>query len=220
MKRIFKALVCALSTMTMAAVLGGCQSVPQNSESTSHIYSDMDSSLITSSDNTQSSNAHIVSEESSDTQDEPTTDSSSSNTETEEAITSESDIPSDNGVDSQIVINISAGDTALNCVLHDTELAGKIAEKMPFTISMEEYIGREYYGRLDYTPQTVTDGQLYFETGDLSYCPALNSLAVFYAQTDQTDLTIEVIPIGRITSDLSVFNSLENREDVTFSIAA
>lgn len=219
MKRIFKTLVCALSTMTMAAALGGCQSVSQNSESTSYIYSDTGSSLITSSDSVQSS-YDTVSEGSADTQNEPTTDSSSSNTETEEAITSESDISSDNGVDSQIVINISVADTALNCVLYDTELAGEIAENMSFTISMEEYIGREYYGRLDFTPQTVTAGQLYSETGDLSYCPSLSSLAVFYAQTDQTDLTIEVIPIGKTTSDLSVFNSLEIRENVTFSIAA
>ncbi|MDE6728169.1 MAG: hypothetical protein K2J80_09570 [Oscillospiraceae bacterium] len=220
MKRIFKTFVCTLSAMTIAAALGGCQSVSQKSESTLLVYTDTGSSLITSSDSVQSSYDTVVSKGDADTQNKSTTDPSSNNTETEEPVTFESDVTPDKGEGSQIVINISVGDTVLNCVLYDTELAGEIAENMPFTVSMDEYIGREYYGRLDFTPQTAVDGQLYFETGDLSYCPSLNSLAVFYTQTDQTDLTIEVIPIGKITSGFSVFNSLESREDVTFSIAA
>lgn len=219
MKQIFKTFVCILSAMTITAALGGCQSVSQNSENTLPVYTDTSSSLITSSDKPQSNNVHSVPEKSSYTQDEPIPKHSSNNTEMEKPITSEFDIPSDNDMDSQIVINISVGDTVLTGVLYDTDLAGEIAENMPFTVSMGEYIGREYYGRLDFTPQTAADGQIYFATGDLSYCPSLNSLAVFYAKTDQTDLTIEVIPVGRITSDLSVFNSLESREDVIFSIA-
>lgn len=43
-------------------------------------------------------------------------------------------------------------------------------------------------------------------------------MAIFYAQTDHPDLTMEVIPIGKVTSDLSVFDTFDGSEDVTFTI--
>lgn len=42
---------------------------------------------------------------------------------------------------------------------------------------------------------------------------------ISYAQTDHPDLSVDVIPIGRVTSDLSVFDSLDSREEITFSFA-
>ena len=57
-----------------------------------------------------------------------------------------------------------------------------------------------------------------FENGDITYCPTNNTLAIFYAQTSRPNLTMEVIPIGKVTSDLSVFDTLGSRENVTFSI--
>lgn len=44
-------------------------------------------------------------------------------------------------------------------------------------------------------------------------------MAIFYAQTEHPDLTMEVVPIGKVTSDLSVFESFGSREDITFSLA-
>ena len=44
-------------------------------------------------------------------------------------------------------------------------------------------------------------------------------MAVFYAQTDNPDLSVDVIPIGRVTSDLAVFENLDSREEITFSLA-
>lgn len=44
-------------------------------------------------------------------------------------------------------------------------------------------------------------------------------MAVFYAQTDAPDFSVDVIPIGRVTSDLAVFASLDSRVDITFSLA-
>lgn len=41
----------------------------------------------------------------------------------------------------------------------------------------------------------------------------------FYAQTDNPVLSVDVIPIGRVTSDLSVFENLESRVEITFSLA-
>lgn len=66
---------------------------------------------------------------------------------------------------------------------------------------MSEYGGREYYGGIEFTLEKVSGGQLNFENGDITYCETNNSMAIFYAQTDHLDLTREVIPIGKVTSD-------------------
>jgi hypothetical protein len=61
-------------------------------------------------------------------------------------------------------------------------------------------------------------GQLRFDNGDITYCPSNNTAAIFYAQTDRPDLTMEVYPIGKVTSDLSVFPNLPSRVDITFEV--
>ena len=44
-------------------------------------------------------------------------------------------------------------------------------------------------------------------------------MAIFYSQTDDPILSVEVIPIGRVTSDLSVFEQLPGNVEVTFALA-
>lgn len=65
----------------------------------------------------------------------------------------------------------------------------------------------------------LCDGQKNFENGDITYCEAHHNMAIFYAQTDDPILSVDVIPIGRVTSDLSVFNNLDSQEEVIFSLA-
>ena len=63
------------------------------------------------------------------------------------------------------------------------------------------------------------EGQLEFKNGDITYCPSNNTIAIFYGQAEDPDmgqLTMRVIPIGQITSDLSVFNELDNRMNFIF----
>lgn len=115
-------------------------------------------------------------------------------------------------------IQISVGEHELEGVIYDTPLAKEIMEMMPLTVSMVGYGGREYYGSMPSVPKNSGDGQLNFENGDITYCPTNNTLAIFYAQTSRPNLTMEVIPIGKVTSDLSVFDTLGSRENITFSI--
>lgn len=118
-------------------------------------------------------------------------------------------------------IKIVVGSAALEGVIYDTALAKEIMERFPLTVSMVGYGGREYYGGLDFTPtpQNVEGGQLRFRDGDITYCDTNNTLAIFYAQTDRPNLTMKVIPIGRVTSDLSAFETLGASETVVFSLA-
>lgn len=116
-------------------------------------------------------------------------------------------------------IQITIGDTVLDGILYDTELAREIQAQFPLTVSMVGYGGREYYGGVEFSPEHTDGGQLYFENGEITYCDTNHSMAIFYAQTDRPNLTMEVIPIGKVTSDLAVFDSLGSREEITFSIA-
>lgn len=116
-------------------------------------------------------------------------------------------------------IKITIGDETLEGVIYDTALADEIREQFPLTVSMGGFGGREYYGGIDFTPENVGEGQLSFEDGDITYCSRNNTMAIFYAQTDNPDLTMEVIPIGRVTSDLSVFDELPGNVDITFELA-
>lgn len=54
--------------------------------------------------------------------------------------------------------------------------------------------------------------------GDITYCPANNTAAIFYAQSSRPNLTMTVYPIGKITSDLSIFPNLPSRVEITFEV--
>jgi len=119
----------------------------------------------------------------------------------------------------ETAIKITIGDITLDGILYDAALAEEIKGYFPLTISAVGYGGREYYGGVDFYPEHLEGGQRNFENGDITYCEAHHNMAIFYAQTDHPDLSVDVIPIGRVTSDLSVFDSLDSREEITFSLA-
>lgn len=115
-------------------------------------------------------------------------------------------------------IKIAVGGVELEGVIYDTDLASEVAAKFPLTISMVRYGGREYYGGVEFYPKNAKGGQKHFVNGDITYCVAHHSMAIFFAQTDNPTLSVDVIPIGRVTSDLSVFDKLSAREEIIFSL--
>lgn len=121
----------------------------------------------------------------------------------------------------ETAITITIGDIVLDGVIYDTALAQEIKEYFPLTISMSGFGGREYYGGVDFYPaeENLVGGGNTFHNGDITYCDAHHNMAIFYAQTDDPVLSVDVIPIGRVTSDLSVFENLDSREEITFSLA-
>lgn len=120
----------------------------------------------------------------------------------------------------ETAITITIGDIVLDGVIYDTALAQEIKEYFPLTISMSGFGGREYYGGVDFYPaeENLVGGGNTFNNGDITYCEAHHNMAIFYAQTDNPVLSVDVIPIGRVTSDLSVFENLDSREEITFSL--
>ena len=115
-------------------------------------------------------------------------------------------------------IRITVEGTELEGVLYDSDMARQFIAQLPQTITMTNYGGREVYGGIDETIEVEDSGQLRFDDGDITYCPGNNTAAIFYAQSSRPDLTMEVYPIGRVTSDLSMFPDLPGRVDVTFAV--
>ena len=114
-------------------------------------------------------------------------------------------------------ITIKVNGHELHGVLYDTPLSDEISKHFPLTVSMSGFGDREYYGSVDFIPETKEQGQLFFENGDITFCFRNNTLAVFYNQSSGPNLSMEVIPIGKVTGDLEVFHNLPAYTDITFS---
>lgn len=118
----------------------------------------------------------------------------------------------------ETAIRITIGDTQLEGVLYDNDMARQFIAQLPQTVAMSNYGGREVYGGIDRAIAVEGEGQLRFEDGDITYCPANNTAAIFYSQSSHPDLTMRIYPIGKVTSDLSIFPDLPSRVEITFEI--
>ena len=118
----------------------------------------------------------------------------------------------------ETAIRITIGDTQLNGVLYDSSMARQFIAQLPQTITMSNYGGREVYGGIDQAITVEGEGQLRFDDGDITYCPSNNTAAIFYSQSSRPNLTMTVYPIGKVTSDLSIFPDLPSRVEITFDV--
>lgn len=118
-------------------------------------------------------------------------------------------------------ITITVDGMVLDGILYDTALAQEISQNFPLTISMVGYGGREYYGGVSFYPSegNLVGGGNTFQNGDITYCEAHHNMAIFYAQTNTPTLSVDVIPIGRVTSSLEIFESLSTSATITFAFA-
>lgn len=115
-------------------------------------------------------------------------------------------------------ILVSLNGVTLDAVLYNTPEAEQFKAMLPLSVSMRNYGGRELYGGLSGDIAPVTPGQLFFSDGDITYCDQNNTVAIFYAQSSRPNLTMEVIPMGRVTSDLNVLVELDEDAEITFSL--
>lgn len=116
-------------------------------------------------------------------------------------------------------IRVTAGGRTFTGEWLDTPLAREIRAMFPLTATLGRYGGREYYGSMPQRPTNTEEGQLHFENGDITYCPANNTIAIFYAKADDPNmgtLTMRIIPIGKVTSDLGAFDEMDSRLEFTF----
>ncbi len=121
-------------------------------------------------------------------------------------------------VSKEKALTITISDYVLEGVLHDTPLSHEIEAQLPITINMSRFGEREYYGGVSFYPENTQGGKRFFADGDITYCEAHHNMAIFFSQSSDPELSVEVIPIGRITSSLKVFEKLGARESVTIAL--
>lgn len=117
-------------------------------------------------------------------------------------------------------IRIIAGGHIFTGEWLDTPLANEIQGMLPLTAILGRYGGREYYGSMPQRPTNTEEGQFHFENGDITYCPSNNTIAIFYAKSEDPNmgqLTMRIIPIGKVTSDLTAFDEMNSRLEFTFN---
>jgi flavodoxin len=90
--------------------------------------------------------------------------------------------PSTNG---ETPITITIGNRKLTGVLNNSPEAKAFIAMLPQTISMVRYGDREYYGGMSNSISVQSKGKYNFIDGEITYCPANNTAAIFYAQTSR-----------------------------------
>lgn len=118
---------------------------------------------------------------------------------------------------SPIKISCTVGGKKLTIELNNTPEAKQFYAQLPLKARMGEFGGREFYGPMPGKINAVSKGQYTFEDGTLTYCPTNDTVAIFYAQSARPHLTMAVYPMGKVTSDLSVFNELKPYETFEFT---
>lgn len=109
-------------------------------------------------------------------------------------------------------ITMTFGDTVVAAVLDDSEASQAFLQTLPLTISMNRYGDREYYAAISELPENgeeIPD----FENGDVTYYTSGKSLAVFFGNEGNSHQA-DLIRIGRITSDLFVFDDIPDTVEV------
>jgi ketosteroid isomerase-like protein len=114
-------------------------------------------------------------------------------------------------------ISMMFGSTKISAVLDDSETSKAFINLLPLTLNMRRYADREYYAAIDALPE---EGELIpdFENGDVTYYTAGKSLAIFFGNEENSSQD-GLIRMGRITSDLSLFDKMNDSMTVTIDLA-
>lgn len=124
----------------------------------------------------------------------------------------------ENEGDTGTEITLAFGDTVIQAALDNSETTRAFLDMLPLTLTMSRYGDREYYasiGRLPENGEAIDN----FENGDVTYYKAGNSLAIFFGNAENSSQG-DLIRMGKITSDLSLFDSIGDSVPVTISLAA
>lgn len=117
-----------------------------------------------------------------------------------------------------VQLEMVVGDTILTGVLNDTAVAQEFIASLPQTIRLSRYADREYYGGISGTISAEGERKRTFTKGEISYCPANNTFAVWFDKEEQT-LGMDIIKIGEITSDYTILEEMPSSIQMTVRLA-
>ena len=101
-------------------------------------------------------------------------------------------------------IKISIGDKILTATLNDTPTSQDFIARLPLTLKMSRHDDREYYAAISLSKNASTEDG--YVVGDICYWAPGDCIVFYYAKGYSGSL----LKMGRITSDLSIFKSLDN----------
>lgn len=123
-----------------------------------------------------------------------------------------------NGATAATPITIKAGNAAITATLDDSPTSRDFVKSLPLTISMKRWGEREYYGKLREPLSDQGRKQNGFANGDVAYWPRGGSFAIFFNNKVNPDIS-DLIVFGKISSDLKVFDAMDESLDMRIDLA-
>ncbi|GAB4058556.1 cyclophilin-like fold protein [Uliginosibacterium sediminicola] len=105
-------------------------------------------------------------------------------------------------------ILIQAAGHTIRATLNDSRTAQDFIKSLPRSLTMTRWGDREFYGKVGSRLFDAVPRQKGFADGDITYWVPGASFAIFYDSTKDQDID-DLIVIGKIQSDLSVFKDLD-----------
>lgn len=141
---------------------------------------------------------------------------SMSQAETPSEAESESSVALTSEATTETESKLSFNGTEITAWLDNSETSRAFIELLSMTLNMSRYGNREYYAAIEELPESgerIKD----FENGDVTYYTAGRSLAIFFGNAENSSQG-DLIRMGRITSDLSLFDRIGDTATVTISL--
>ena len=120
--------------------------------------------------------------------------------------------------DAATAITIKAGNAAIAATLDDSPTAQDFVKSLPLTISMKRWGDREYYGKVREPLSDRGRKQNGFANGDVAYWPRGGSFAIFFNNKVNPDIS-DLIVFGKISTDLKVFDAMDESLDMRIDLA-
>ncbi len=115
-------------------------------------------------------------------------------------------------------ITMTVGDTVITAELSDSQTTRDFLALLPRTVTLSRYGDREYYGNPGGTLSTEGEAIPDFENGDVTFYPPSGNLAIFFGN-ENTSNQANLIRMGKITSELSVFENFPQTIEMQISVA-
>lgn len=115
-------------------------------------------------------------------------------------------------------ITMTVGNTVITATLDDSATTRDFIKSLPVTMKMIRWGNREYYGKVAKRLSEDAQKRNRFANGDVAYWAPGGSFAVFFNDTGNTSIS-DLIVMGKVTSDLKAFDTLEESVDMRIEVA-
>lgn len=107
-------------------------------------------------------------------------------------------------------ITMRVGDKVITADLNDSPTSRDFIKSLPLTMKMTRWGNREYYGKVATALSAGGQRHSGFEDGEVSYWAPGGSFAVFFNAKSANQNISDLILMGKITSSLEVFATLDD----------